>query len=56
MTGGGNDVGAEFGCPTCGEQDADRLEIDADETVRCHSCGTTYSIASPPERTNEGLN
>ena len=56
MTGGGNDVGAEFGCPKCGEQDADHLEIDEDETVGCHSCGATYSIAGPRERTDRELN
>ena len=43
--GSGNDVGEAFGCPKCGERDADRLEIHDDDTVRCETCGTTYGLS-----------
>jgi predicted RNA-binding Zn-ribbon protein involved in translation (DUF1610 family) len=56
MSGGSNDVGAEFACPNCGEQDADRLEVDEDETVKCHACGATYSIADSPKRNEQEMN
>jgi hypothetical protein len=42
---GSNDVGEELGCPRCSERDADLLEIDDDENVRCLACGCTYTIA-----------
>ena len=40
----GNIVDAAFGCQACGERDADRLEIDADDKVRCATCGKRYQI------------
>ena len=42
-----NDVGSEFGCPRCREQNADRLEIHEDDTVLCLTCTHTYSIGEP---------
>jgi predicted RNA-binding Zn-ribbon protein involved in translation (DUF1610 family) len=32
-----------FPCVNCGESDADRLEWQEDEFVRCSTCGTIYS-------------
>ena len=32
-----------FPCVNCGESDADCLEWQDDEFVRCSTCGTTYS-------------
>lgn len=40
-----NDVGENCACPTCGESNADKLEIDLDEdAVFCHSCNTSYTL------------
>lgn len=33
----------QFPCPNCAENDADRLEWQDDEFVRCSTCGTIYS-------------
>lgn len=33
----------EFPCPDCGEIDADRLNWNDDEFIRCDACGTIYS-------------
>lgn len=39
----GNNVSPGFGCPKCGERDADELVWQDDhETVRCARCGTRY--------------
>lgn len=36
-------VAPRFGCPNCGERDADLLVwLEDDETVRCVTCGCEY--------------
>jgi Zn ribbon nucleic-acid-binding protein len=37
-------VSAEMACPTCGENDADALIVDADDCdhITCTSCGVGY--------------
>jgi rubredoxin len=46
----GNAVPQGCECPSCGEDDADRLAWIDDERVRCQGCGTVYV----PGRRDEG--
>jgi uncharacterized Zn finger protein len=41
-----NLVEPEYGCPKCGERDADRL-VWRDEQVECRTCGTVYEPRGP---------
>ncbi|MBX3452671.1 MAG: hypothetical protein KF777_24260 [Planctomycetaceae bacterium] len=41
-----NEVDAAFACPECGERDSDRLVHEADDLVRCSSCGITFDPAA----------
>ena len=38
-------VAAQFACPECGERHIDRLVHEADDLVRCASCGITFDPA-----------
>lgn len=39
-----DEVPEAYGCPKCSERRTDRLEIGEDDDMRCHSCGTRYSL------------
>ena len=41
-----DEVAAEFACPECGERHIDRLVHEADDLVRCSSCGITFDPAA----------
>ncbi len=40
------EVDGAFACPECGEHHIDRLVHEADDLVRCSSCGITYDPAA----------
>lgn len=41
-----DEVDAHFACPECGERHVDRLVHEADDLVRCSSCGITFDPAA----------
>jgi predicted RNA-binding Zn-ribbon protein involved in translation (DUF1610 family) len=41
-----DEVDAAFACPECGERHPDRLVHEADDLVRCGSCGITFDPAA----------
>lgn len=41
-----DEVDAAFACPECGECHIDRLVHEADDLVRCSSCGITFDPAA----------
>ena len=41
-----DEVDAHFACPECGERHIDRLVHEADDLVRCSTCGITFDPAA----------
>src|SRR5690606_19931942 len=39
-----HEVAGGHACPGCGTRDADRLDLDDDDHVRCTVCGCEYTI------------
>jgi uncharacterized protein (DUF983 family) len=42
-------VGKGCGCPKCGEERMDYLEINDDDEVLCATCGNKYSLTEKEE-------